>query len=121
MLQLLKTVVSTARSNFLQAKPLFNQSNQCTGHRAFKPVLPKPRAAKKPFLTCYKRPDDRRHGGGGTEKAAGGLVGTLPRPHRSLPAASAARRPASPSTDQHSERLFRVRDDAVNVSVSLGP
>lgn len=48
-------------------------------------------------------------------------MGTLPRPHRSLPAASAARRPASPSTDQHSERLFRVRDDAVNVSVSLGP
>ena len=85
VLQLLKTAASTARANFLQAKPLFNQSNQCTGHRAFKPVLPKPRAAKKPFLTWHKRPDDRQHGGGGTEKAAGGLVGALLRPQAARP------------------------------------
>ena len=98
-----------------------SQFLNCALTHSTKPVLPKPRAAKKPFLTCYKRPDDRRHGGGGTEKAAGGLVGALTRPHCSLPAASAARRPASPSTDQHSKRLFRVRDDAVNVSESLGP
>lgn len=89
--------------------------------------MPKPRAAKKPFLTWHRRPDDRRHGGGGTEKA-GGSVGapggpTAARPLRSQHAGLCP--PLHPQEGgpryRAGEGLFSVGDDAVDVLVSLGP